>query len=143
MGLIARIRHRVGYVWYWRLRYWWLDTRQGMQARLTLAVLGLIGIIGMSVRLFFVTRAPALPGQPRQAIVWVVVYLIIALLVAVIALATMPKPKPPTPQKANTPTTEDGQSVQDHFGTFWVDDSFILAWKQMGTEAIQTSGGKK
>lgn len=143
MGLIARIRHRVGYVWYWRVRYWWMDTREGIQARVTMAVLGLIGVIGMSVRLFFVARASTIPGQPHEAIIGVVVYLIIALLVAAIALATMPKPKPPQPQTANTPTTQDGQSVQDHGGTFWVDDSFILAWKQMPAEPIRTSGGKK
>ena len=31
MGLIASIR-RLHYVWSWRVRYWWLDTRQGEQA---------------------------------------------------------------------------------------------------------------
>lgn len=136
---IARWRNVYG----WRLRHWWLDTRAGLQAKVMLAVLGLIVTVGMSVRLFFVARAPVDATYPQQSIIVVVVLLIIALLAAVISLATMSKPKPPTPTAATTPTTEDGQSVVDRLGTFWTDDSFILAWKQMPTEPIQSDGGKK
>lgn len=136
---IARWRNVYG----WRLRHWWMDTRAGLQAKATLAVLGLIVTIGMGVRVFFIARAPVDATHPQQSIIGVIIVLIIALLVAVIVLAAMPKPKPPTPQAATTPTTEDGQSVVDRLGTFWTDDSFILAWKQMPTEPIQTDGGKK
>lgn len=142
MGLIARIRHRAGYVWYWRARYWWLDTRHGLIARLSLAMMALIAIMGDTIYLIVKAQQPAPAGQPKESIIWFVVYLIIALVIAVIAIATMPKPKGPQPTQASTPTTTDGQQVVDAFGTVWTDDSFILAWKQMGTEAIKASGGK-
>lgn len=142
MGLKKKIA-RLRYVYGWRLRYWWLDTRNGLITRISLAVMSLVVVLGYSVYAFVEMLRPAHAGAPKESIIWFVVYLIVALLVAVIAIATMPHPKGPQPTKAETPTTQDGQQVVDLFGTGWTDDSFILAWKQMGTEAIQSDGGKK
>lgn len=135
---IARLR----YVYGWRLRYWWLDTRNGLITRYALAVMALIFVMGDAVYLVVKAQQPVPAGQPRESIIWFVVYLIVALVVAAIAIATMPHPKGQQPTQASTPTTTDGQQVVDAFGTVWTDDSFILAWKQMGTEAIKASGGK-
>lgn len=33
MGMISARLRRLHYVWSWRLRYWWLDTRSGARAR--------------------------------------------------------------------------------------------------------------
>lgn len=135
---IARVR----YVYGWRLRYWWLDTRNGLVTRISLAVMALIATISISVYEVVRAQMPAPAGQPRESIIWFVVWLIVALVVAVIAIATMPHPKGQQPTQASTPTTTDGQQVVDAFGTVWTDDSFILAWKQMSTEPIYASGGK-
>ncbi|WP_419669178.1 hypothetical protein ACN28O_03115 [Xylella fastidiosa subsp. multiplex] len=54
-----------------------------------------------------------------------------------------PKPEPVKPQQAQVPTVQDGQAVKHHFGTVWVGDEFILAWKMQGTIPIKTKGGKK
>jgi len=142
MGLKKKIA-RLRYVYGWRLRYWWLDTRDGLVTRIALAAVALTGVMGWSVYAVVEMLRPAPAGQPKESIIWFVVYLIVALLVAAIAIASMPKQKGPQPTAADTPTTTDGQQVVDLFGTGWTDDSFILAWKQMGTEAIQSDGGKK
>ncbi len=33
MGLMSARLRRLHYVWSWRIRYWWLDTRSGARAR--------------------------------------------------------------------------------------------------------------
>jgi hypothetical protein len=145
MELIAPVRRRLTrwrYVYGWRLRYWWLDTRDGLITRYALAVMALIGVMGYSVYAFVEMLRPVPAGQPKESIIWWIVYLIVVLVIAALAIATMPKPKGPQPTAANTPTTTDGQQVVDAFGTVWTDDSFILAWKQMSTEPIYASGGK-
>lgn len=133
---------RLRYVYGWRMRYWWLDTRSGLITRIALAIMLLIGVIAETVYEILAARVIVHAGQPHQAVIGIIVYLIVALVIAVIAIAMMPKPKPAQPQQANTPTTTDGQQVIDLFGTGWTDDGFILAWKQMGTEPIKASGGK-
>jgi hypothetical protein len=142
MGVIARIRHKVGYVWYWRLRYWWFDTESGRQSKIVLLCMGLLACIVETVREAIHFFLPPAPHEPTKAVVWFVVYLIIMLVAAVLAIAMMPHPKGAQPVTGNSPTVTDGQQVIDAFGDVWTDDSFILAWKQMGTEPIYASGGK-
>ncbi|HEX7375151.1 MAG TPA: hypothetical protein VF277_09255 [Steroidobacteraceae bacterium] len=72
-----------------------------------------------------------------------IIAIILAIVAAILSVALAPKPQPPKPQQGTAPSSEDGQTCRDHFGTVWVDDSFLLAWKQMGTDPIKTSGGKK
>lgn len=141
MGLIATIQ-RWRYIYTWRLRYWWMDTASGMHARLCLSVIsGIAGVIWAVMLLIRPTR-PVRAEEPHQAIIWFVVWLIVALLIAVAAYMMTGRPKPPAAQQGDTPTTDDGQSVKHHFGTCWVDDSFLLAWKLMGRSAIKSKGGK-
>jgi len=51
MGLIAKLRHKVGYVWRWRVRHWWYDTREGKQTRVAGVCLLCLGVIAQLRRL--------------------------------------------------------------------------------------------
>ena len=68
-----------------------------------------------------------------------IVIIIIAILVAVLY-----RPKVPTQdaQKAEAPVVQDGRKIRKVYGTVWIDDPMVLAWKPMGTIPIK-SGGKK
>lgn len=142
MGLMPTLR-RGWYVYSWRLRYWWLDTRAGMQARLMLYLVSALAGIAWCWRLF---TAPAVVPDlqhPQQSVVIAIVIAIIALIIALAAVLMMPgAPEAPPARSGVTPTTEDGQGVKHHFGTCWVDDSFLLAWKIVRTDPIKASGGK-
>lgn len=141
MGLMAHIR-RLHYVWSWRARYWWLDTRGGEIARrLIMVIAGLVCILEM-IDLAAATWQQSGAGQPYKAFVWWV-QLIIMVIAAAISYAMRPKPQPAQPQSADAPTVEDGIAVKHYFGTCWIGDEFILAWKNTGTIAIRTKGGKK
>lgn len=143
MGLIARIR-RWRYVYGWRLRYWWLDTPSGLHTRLGLAVVCSLLVIGNAIALAVKVATPPPKDQPQHAVVWFVVWAVIILVSAIIGflLAAGGAKQQPTAPQGDTPTTDDGQSVRDYFGTCWVDDSFLLAWKLMGRSPIKSKGGK-
>ena len=141
MGLSGRAR-RLHYVYSWRLRYWWLDTRQGEIARrIVMYAFALIAVV-QALRM---ANAAAQPPQPVVEAIWPwwVIQLIIMLVSAAISYALAPKPEAPKPQEIDAPTTEDGLSAKHHFGTVWVGDECLLAWKMTGTEAIKSDGGKK
>lgn len=69
----------------------------------------------------------------------------IAVMIVTVAiqLATRPKPKTPKPQDVEAPVSEEGRSIRKIYGTVWVDDSMVLAFKKVGTDRIRTKGGKK
>lgn len=121
------------YVWSWRARYFWHDTRGGFYAQLSLAVL--LGLLSLAM-MIDKARNPLPPDAPVQAIVWWV-QLIIMVVVALISYALAPKPKAPEKQQLKVSTVEDGTYLKRHYGTCWVDDSFIAAAKQMGESAIR------
>ena len=133
MGLSERCR-RLRYVWSWRIRYWWFDTRSGEYAQR--------GLRWVAVLLALAAPA-ASPDGLNQALVWWVWAIIVIAAAAAASYAAMPKQKPPAPQEGEAPTVEDGKAVIHHFGECWIENEFILAWKQMGTEAIKSKGGKK
>lgn len=142
MGLIARIRHRVGYVWWWRVKHWWLDTRGGMHARIALGVLA--GVAGtVQIVLIVLGGRHAIERRPHESVIALVVWMIVALVAAIVMIAMMPKPKGQTISQGDTPTVQDGQSARTFFGTNWMDDSAILCWLQQGTDPIKTKSGKK
>lgn len=142
MGLTQRLK-RWHYVWSWRARYWWLDTRSGEIAHWVLFYLGILFSLVQIVRMLLTATVPPPPGEPVKSVYWWVVQLVILIISAAISYAMRPKPQAPEPAKVEAPTVEDGQSVKHHFGTVWVEDEFILAWKLMGTIPIKTKGGKK
>ncbi|MDR1936843.1 MAG: hypothetical protein LBS49_14945 [Candidatus Accumulibacter sp.] len=90
-------------------------------------------------------RSAADPG-PREAIFAIsnLIYYLVALVVSVlVSWATRPKPEKPEAQTATAPQVKDGAAVVRVYGDVWIDDSIVLAWRQAGTQAIKTKGGKK
>lgn len=140
-SIVAKISKRAS-VYRWRVRYWWLDTEQGKRAHLSLLLLAALVAIVVAWRVLVAAFTPA-PGQPHQSVIAAIVIAIIALIIALAAVLMMPDtPAPPPGKDAAAPTTEDGQNVKHHFGTVWVDDTFMLAWKIVGKVPIKSSGGK-
>lgn len=142
MELIARIK-RWRYVYGWRLRYWWADTPAGLHARFMLIGFVALAVIAQVVSATIAASRPAPKEHPREAFIWFVVWLVVALLAAVASYMLAGRQTAPTTQTSDTPTTDDGQSVKRHYGTCWVDDSFLLAWKLVGRDPIKSNGGKK
>ncbi len=135
---------RLWYVWSWRLRYWWLDTGAGKQARIIVWCLATLGTVLHLVRLVVVgILHPLAPDQPAKAFSWWVAALVIGIALAAVSFFMRPKIEAPKPMKSTAPNTEDGLAVRDVFGTVWIDDQFVLAWKGMGTQKIKKKGGKK
>lgn len=54
-----------------------------------------------------------------------------------------PKTKAPKPQEVKAPVVKEGKRIRKIYGTVWVDDSMVLGFKKIGTDAIRKSGGKK
>ncbi|WP_241772683.1 hypothetical protein [Stenotrophomonas pictorum] len=146
MGLMPAVhplRKKVA-VMIWRLRHWWLDTPSGEAAQKYVFAFSVLASVIQFVRLAVMALIPAAPAKPIEAIwpLWVI-NLIVMVVVAAISYAMRPKPETPKPLAGEAPTVEDGQSVKHHFGTVWVEDEFILAWKVTGTVPIKSKGGKK
>lgn len=72
-----------------------------------------------------------------------VVQIMIMLVLSAVSMALRPRPEKPKAQERDIPVVEDGAALPDLFGTVWIDDQYLLAWRQMGTQAIKTKGGKK
>jgi hypothetical protein len=141
MGLKAAIR-RARHVYGWRLRYWWLDTRGGAEARVAALCLAVLVVVAQLIRVSIAALLPPPPGAPVQAVYWWVVQLIILAISAIIAYALRPKVEAPKPNEGQGQTTEDGQAVVRYWGTHWIDDMFLLAWKITGRDPIKGKGGK-
>jgi hypothetical protein len=144
MGLIQRMRERirrVRHVWSWRARYWWLDTPGGAQAHVLALCMSLLVVIIQIIYAAVAALTPH-PSGPQHAIIWWVAYLIVALVAAAVSYALRPKPESAKATEAQGPTTDDGQSVVRYWGTHWIDDEFVLAWKITGRDKIKASGGK-
>lgn len=135
---------RLWYVWSWRARYWCLDTRAGRQARIgALCLLALGTVLHLTRAVVLDILHPLPPGEPAQAAFWWVAALVAGIVMAAVAFFMRPKIEAPKPAQSTAPNTEDGLAVRDVFGTVWIDDQFVLAWKSMGTQKIKKKGGKK
>lgn len=144
MGLINRLRERVAhrlYVWSWRARYWWLDTRAGAQAHIVACCLGLLVVVVQIIHVSVSALNPQ-PLREQHSVIWWVVYLIVALVAAAVSIALRPKVENKPADQVTGPTTEDGQSCRRYWGTHWIEDEFLLAWKIVGRDPIKASGGK-
>lgn len=128
--------------WNWRVRYWWLDTESGAQARALAFVLSLLVLAHQLVRMAIAALMPRHDG-PQHAIVWWAVAIIVSVVVSVVALALRPKmPKQAEPEHKG-PTVEDGLCVDDRFGTVEVNQPHMPAWKIVRKEKIRAKVGKK
>lgn len=133
---------------YWLLRYWSLD-KYADQCRMVALTVSVSTVLLLAWSLLTgwgeaqtLAMLPDADPQPVRAIVWWV-QLIIMVVAAVISYALAPKPEPAKPVEGKTPVVEDGKSLRRIYGTVWVDDSGILAWKNLTPEPIRSSGGKK
>ena len=145
MGLMSSMHarwRRARHVWSWRLRYWWLDTPSGAQAHMVVFCFSTLIVIIQFIHLGIMALTPRPPGEPQKSIIWWVVYLIVVLVAAAVSFAMRPKNESAKPTQAQGPTTDDGQSVVRYWGTHWIDDEFLLAWKIVGRDPIKASGGK-
>lgn len=143
-ALLQRLRHRL-YVWSWRARYWWLDTPAGAAAHTIVCAMGALVVV---VQIIYAGIAALTPRPspdartPQEAIIWWVVYLIVALVAAAVSIAMRPKVENKPADQVAGQTTEDGQSVRRYWGTHWITDEFLLAWKITGRDPIKASSGK-
>lgn len=142
MGLIDRVRE-ARYVYGWRLRFWWMDTRSGERARAIAFVLLAMGAIIQFIRMALQAMYPT-PGEPAKAYWWIV-QLIIMIVAVAVSYAMRPKPQQAQERQVDSPTVEDGTAVKDYGGTVWIEheDNFLLGWKIVGRDPIYTNGGKK
>ena len=142
MGLMKMIG-RLWYRWSWRARYWWLDTRPGRMAQLGVFGAMLLGTVLQLTHMMIVVATAPQPDAPARAVTWWIVQIVLLVAFAAISILMAPRVEDPKPQEAKAPTVEDGLAVRDVFGTVWIDDQFLLAWKHMGTIKIKKKGGKK
>jgi hypothetical protein len=145
VGLIERSRaqlRRLRHVWTWRLRYWWLDTESGRQAHIACAGSAALVVVLDLIKMGVAALQPRPAGEPAKAIIWWVVYIIVALIAAAMYVAMKPKMEKPKQDEPTGPTTEDGQAVVRYWGTHWIPDTFELAWKVVGRDPIKSKGGK-
>src|SRR5690606_13544555 len=73
----------------------------------------------------------------------IIIQIIIMIVSISISYAMRAKTVPVKPQESTIPDVEDGTAIPRIYGEVWSDDSFILGWKNLGTEAIKSKGGKK
>lgn len=144
MGLIGRIRE-LRYVYGWRFRYWWLDTRGGEQARIVAFCMAVLVTILQLIRMSIAALFPPPADEPVKAVYWWVIQLIIMIVAMAVAYAMRPKPAQQQERQIDAPTVEDGTAVKDYGGTVWIDhdDNFLLGWKIVGRDPIYTKSGKK
>jgi len=72
---------------------------------------------------------------------WFIIALVTV--VAFIFSALQPKQEQPKPQEVKAPVSDEGASIKKVYGTVWITDPMIVAFKKMGTDRIRTKGGKK
>lgn len=142
MSLIQRCRKKA-HVYRWRLRYWWMDTKSGLAANVIVFCMAILVVIVQFIRVAMASLLPAPAGEPAKAVYWWVVQLVIAIVAAAVAYSMRPKTEQPKPQAGEAPVVNDGLAARHIGGTRWIDDSFLLAWKVVGTIPVKTKGGKK
>jgi hypothetical protein len=88
MGLIPHIpshwRDRAA-LYALRLRYWWLDTEEGKRAHVWAFGASVVVLVVQLVRLVVAGLYPPPRHEPAHAIIWWVVQLIIAIIMAIIS----------------------------------------------------------
>lgn len=141
MGLSRSKIARLGYVWYWRARYWWMDTENGLWTRC--GVIGLLVLLSIShmISAAVALLTPPSPDEPIKAYAWIY-QLVIAIVMALISYALRPKIEGVQPSNQAAPTVEDGQGIDEFHGDCWSEDPFINAQRVVGQEPIKSKGKK-
>lgn len=134
---IRRKSHRAG----WLLRYWVMDKHYEQLRLSAFALAVLVAVITIAAMyLSHVEQSAAGAGAPRGAFWWYLVILVVSVL---ISYALMPKPQTPEARKQDMPVTKDGKSMVRIYGTVWIKDPAMLAWKNGAPEPIRKKAGKK
>lgn len=133
--------------WRWLLRYWVLD-KYPDQLRWVAFYLACLASFGMVVLLVHTLQRAVRIVDGRLLVTadggaTIIIQIIIMIVSIAITYAMRPKTEPVKPQEGTIPDVEDGTSIYRIYGEEWIDDSFILGWKNLGTEAIKSKGGKK
>lgn len=129
--------------WNLLLRYWALDK---YHEQLRLAVLFLSALVAFALLVVLLqTLTGAADGAAMRADGGATIIIQIIMLVVSLAIsyAMRPKVEPVKPQEGRIPQVEDGKAIRRLYGSDWFDDSSILGWKNLGTDAIKSGGGKK
>lgn len=134
---------RLWYRWSWRARYWWLDTEQGRLAQRGAFAAACVAVVLQLTHLMIGVATAPVADAPAHAVSPWVIQLMIFVAFAALSFLLRPKVEQPKPQEGETPVVEDGLAVREVYGTVWIEDAFLLAWKSMGTIAIKKKGGKK
>jgi hypothetical protein len=79
-------------------------------------------------------------GAIAGIVVSIVLSVISAAISARMALKNIKNAKPET---GSVPQAKDGTGIRKIYGTVWVDDSQVLAWKDLPPEPIKSKAGKK
>ena len=75
-----------------------------------------------------------------QIIVQVVIAIVAAIVSSYLAQKNLPQA---SPAQGGSPEANDGTAIRKIYGTVWVDDSQVLAWKDLPPEPIKKKAGKK
>ncbi|KAF1697997.1 hypothetical protein CSC62_07580 [Pseudoxanthomonas jiangsuensis] len=133
---------RLWYVASWRCRYWYLDTREGLVARIVLALGLLVAAVWSAWASLQQMQRPPVAGEPIKAIADWIVYAIVFVVSLLVAYALAPKPQSAKPQKIEVARVEDGATLKRIYGPVWISDPVVIGDKPMGTVAIRKKAGK-
>lgn len=140
MGLMKYARSRAPVVMVlFRIRYWWMDTTQGMQAQMALFVATLLAAVAQVVMLGLAVHVR--PQMQHAVFAPWVIQLLIAVALAVISYALRPKPQSAPPTDVQAPSVEDGSATLEAYGDVWV-KPWVMCQRVVGRIPIK-SGGKK
>ena len=79
-----------------------------------------------------------------MAVSAIVVQVVVAIVAAIVSSYLSMKNLPnATAQSGSAPEARDGTAIRKIYGTVWVDDSQVLAWKELPPEPIRKKAGKK
>lgn len=74
----------------------------------------------------------------------IVVQIVVAVVAAVVSSYLSMRNLPnATARTGGAPEAKDGTVIRKIYGTVWVDDSQVLAWKELPPEPIRKKAGKK
>ena len=104
--------------------------------------MGVFVVVVELIKTAIAALTPPPPGEPAKAFWWWVVQIIVALVAAYLAYSMRPKVEASQQQEAKGPTVEDGRAGIYFWGTHWMDDTSLIAWKIVGRDPIKGKGGK-
>ena len=79
-----------------------------------------------------------------MAVTAIVVQVVVAIVAAVVSSYLSMKNLPnASARTGGVPEARDGTAIRKIYGTVWVDDSQVLAWKELPPEPIRKKAGKK